>query len=109
MPLPPVGPCSEIGSSSGSPLKDVLSQVIAYMKIQNRGSKVTRIENIPADLKEEMQQWGYTVIPKNSDYLYRTADLIHHERESLQILTRRVQSIYSRTPYPDCPLPDHRS
>lgn len=56
MPLPPVGPCSEIGPSSGSPLKDVLSQVIAYMEIRNRGSKVTRIENIPADLKDEIQQ-----------------------------------------------------
>ncbi|MBA3964903.1 MAG: DUF2156 domain-containing protein [Nitrospirales bacterium] len=77
MPLPPVGPWSDIGSSSGSPLKNVLSQAMAYMEIRNRGSNVTRIENIPADLKEEIQEWGYTLIPKDSDYLYRTADLIH--------------------------------
>ena len=77
MPLPPVGPRSAIGSSSGSPLKEVLSQVIAYMEIRNRESNVTRIENIPADLKEEIQQWGYILTPKDSDYLYRTADLIH--------------------------------
>ena len=77
MPLPPVGPRSEIGCSSGSPLKDVMRQVIAYMEIRNRGSKVTRIENIPAELTEEIQQWGYTVTSKDSDYLYRTADLIH--------------------------------
>ncbi len=77
MPLPPVGPWSDIGSSSGSPLKNVLSQVMAYMEIRNRGSNVTRIENIPADLKEEIQLWGYTLTPKDSDYLYSTADLIH--------------------------------
>lgn len=76
MPLPPVGPWSDIGSSSGSPLKNVLSQVMAYMEIRNRGSHVTRIENIPAALKEEIQEWGYTLTPKDSDYLYRTADLI---------------------------------
>ncbi|HBP89109.1 MAG: DUF2156 domain-containing protein [Nitrospira sp.] len=77
MPLPPVGPHSEIGPSFGSPLKDVVSQVIGYMEMRNQGSKVTRIENIPADLKKEIQRWGYTVTPKDSDYLYRTADLIH--------------------------------
>ena len=76
MPLPPVGPYSAIGSSSGNPLKDVLSQVTAYMVTRNRGSSVTRIENIPADLKEEIQQWGYNLLPKDSDYLYRTSDLI---------------------------------
>lgn len=77
MPLQPVGPWSDIGSSSGSPLKNVLSQAMGYMEIRNRGSNVTRIENIPADLKEEIQEWGYTLTPKDSDYLYRTADLIH--------------------------------
>lgn len=77
MPLPPVGPRSEVGSPSGSPLKEVLNQVIEFMNARNRGSKVTRIENIPADLKEEMQQWGYTLSPKDPDYLYRTTDLVH--------------------------------
>ena len=76
MPLPPVGPLSDIRSSSGSPLRNVLNQVFAFMEIRNRGSNITRIENIPADLKEEIQQWGYTLIPKDPDYLYRTADLI---------------------------------
>ena len=77
MPLPPVEPWSDIGSSSGSPLKNVLSRVMAFMEIRNRGSHMRRIENIPAALKKEIQEWGYTVIPKYSDYLYRTADLIH--------------------------------
>ncbi len=53
----------------------MLSQAMAYMEIRNRGSNVTRIKNIPADLKEEIQLWGYTFTPKDSDY--RTADLIH--------------------------------
>jgi hypothetical protein len=77
MPLPPVGPRSEIASSSGSPFKGVLSQVIEYMDTRNSGSKVTRIENIPAGLKEKIQQWGYTLTPKDPDYLYHTANLIH--------------------------------
>jgi len=77
MPLPPVGPLSEVGSPSGSPLKDVLCQVIEFMDTRNGGSKVTRIESIPADLKEEIQQWGYTLTPKDSDYLYHTTNLIH--------------------------------
>jgi hypothetical protein len=47
-----------------------------FLDSRNRGSKVTRIENIPADLKEEMHQWGYILTPKDPDYLYRTADLI---------------------------------
>lgn len=76
MPLPPVGPRSEIGSSGSSSFKDVLGQAIEFMDSRNRGSQVTRIENIPADLKEEMQQWGYILTPKDPDYLYRTADLI---------------------------------
>ena len=77
MPLPPVGPRSEVGSSSSNSLKDVLCQVMAFMDTRNRGSKVTRIENIPGDLKEEIQQWGYTLTPKDSDYLYHTTNLIH--------------------------------
>ena len=77
MPLPPVGPRSKIASSSGTPFKGVLSQVIEYMDSRNSGSKVTRIENIPACLKEKIQQWGYTLTPKDPDYLYHTANLIH--------------------------------
>jgi hypothetical protein len=77
MPLPPIGPRSEVGSYSATPLKKALNQVIEFMDTRNRGSKVTRIENIPADLKEEIQQWGYTLTAKDPDYLYRTADLIH--------------------------------
>jgi uncharacterized protein len=78
MPLPPVGP----HSAAGPPLKEVLSRVLEFMDIRNRGSKVTRIENIPAELKEEIQQWGYLLMPKDSDYLYRTADLIHLQGNS---------------------------
>jgi uncharacterized protein len=77
MPLPPLGPHAAIRFSSGSPLKHVLSRVMEFMHTRNRGSRVTRIENIPAGLKEEIQQWGYVLTPKDSDYLYHTSKLIH--------------------------------
>jgi uncharacterized protein len=77
MPLPPVGPRSKAGSPAAVSLKDVLKQVMEFMDSRNHGSRVTRIENIPASLKEEIQQWGYLFTLKDPDYLYRTADLIH--------------------------------
>ncbi len=77
MPLPPVGPRSGVGSPSPSPLKVVLDQVMDFMAANNRGTSVTRIENIPMDLKDQFVEWGYVVTLKDSDYLYHTADLIH--------------------------------
>ncbi len=77
MPLPPVGPRSGVGSFSPSSLKDVLSQVMEFMQAHNRGTQVTRIENIPFDLKDQLSDWGYRVTSKDSDYLYHTADLVN--------------------------------
>lgn len=76
MPLPPLGPRSGVRSPTTSPLRDVLRQVMDWMDVQNKGSHVTRIENIPGELKDEMQGWGYRLTPKDSDYLYHTADLV---------------------------------
>jgi hypothetical protein len=76
MPLPPVGPVGRCGHGSGNAYNTVLSQVIEFMDTRNHGSRVTRIENIPADLKEEIQPWGYILTPKDPDYLYHTAHLI---------------------------------
>ncbi len=72
MPLPPLGP----RRANGSPLPEVLRRVMDWMDTQNRGTHVTRIENIPANLKDELGSWGYRLTPKDSDYLYHTADLI---------------------------------
>lgn len=76
MPLPPVGPRSSMGLSTAGPLQPVIRQVMDWMDTQNKGTQVTRIENIPAELKEEMQTWGYRLMTKDSDYLYCTADLV---------------------------------
>lgn len=74
MPLPPLG-TGVMGSSSSS-LKDVLAQVMTFMDTRNQGSQVSRIENIPVELKDLIQSWGYSLTPKDSDYLYQTSDLI---------------------------------
>ena len=76
MPLPPLGPRSGVGSTIFSPLQDVLRRTMEWMDTQNKGSKVTRIENIPGELKDEMKGWGYTLTAKDSDYLYHTTDLV---------------------------------
>lgn len=76
MPLPPLGPRAGVGSSTPNPLQDVFRQVMDWMNDKNKGSQVTRIENIPGELKEEIRTWGYRLTPKDSDYLYCTADLV---------------------------------
>ena len=77
MPLPPLGPSSWVGSPNSGSFKDVLAHVMEYMDSRNGGSHVTRIENVPEELKEEMQQLGYHIVAKDSDYLYRTQDLVN--------------------------------
>ena len=76
MPLPPLGPSSAVGSPSSSSLKEVLTHVMTFMDNRNKGSQGTRIENIPAELQEVIQPWGYSLTPKDSDYLYQTVDLV---------------------------------
>jgi len=76
MPLPPLGPNPGEGSPSSGSLQEVLSQVITFMDTRNTNSQFTKIENIPEALKEVIQPWGYSLTPNNSDYLYRTEDLV---------------------------------
>ena len=76
MPLPPLGPRSGTGSTTTSPLQPVLSQVMDWMNEHNKGTQVTRIENIPGELTEDLQVWGYRLTAKDSDYLYDTGDLV---------------------------------
>ena len=76
MPLPPLGPSSAVDSPASSSLKEVLTHVMTFMDNRNKGSQGTRIENIPAELQEVIQPWGYSLTPKDSDYLYQTVDLV---------------------------------
>jgi hypothetical protein len=76
MPLPPLGPSSAVDSPASSSLKEVLAHVMTFMDNRNKGSQDTRIENIPAELQEVIQPWGYSLTPKDSDYLYQTVDLV---------------------------------
>ena len=76
MPLPPLGPNSAVDSPPSSSLKEVLTHVMTFMDNRNKGSRGTRIENIPAELQEVIQPWGYSLTPKDSDYLYQTVDLV---------------------------------
>jgi len=76
MPLPPMGPGPMGGAGGHCPLQDILAVVFAFMKNRNQGSAVTRIENIPGELKEMIEPLGYLLTPKDADYLYRTCDLI---------------------------------
>ncbi len=76
MPLPPLGPHVVPGGPPSDSLKDVLAKVMMFMDSQNQGAQASRIENIPAALKDIIQPWGYSLTPKDSDYLYRTSDLV---------------------------------
>ena len=77
MPLPPLGPSSWVGSAKSSPRKDVLAKVMEFMSSRNRGSGVTRIENVPEEQREELQQLGLKLISNDADYLYHTQDLVN--------------------------------
>lgn len=76
MPLPPLGPRAGVGGQISNSLQEVISQVMTFMDTRNQASQPSRIENIPAELKDVIQTWGYSLTPKDSDYLYRTTDLI---------------------------------
>ena len=66
MALPPLGP---------GPLRPALEDAVRYMRIRNRGSRCTRIENVPAEYVPEMAQLGLHHRAKEPDYLYRASDL----------------------------------
>jgi len=62
----PLAPC---------PSPAALAVCFALMRERNRGSAVTRIENVPEAWVQRLDAMGYRVKPKDPDYLYRTADL----------------------------------
>lgn len=66
MPLPPVG--------TGS-IEAPLAEAVGLMRRWNGDSPVSRVENVPAQLAPELERLGYRLMPKESDYLYRAADL----------------------------------
>lgn len=67
MPLPPLGT---------GPITRALAEGFRIMQERNRGTAVTRVENVPAGLTTELDRAGYRLTPKDADYLYRTADLV---------------------------------
>jgi uncharacterized protein len=67
MPLPPIG----IG-----PIDAPLSIAMGLLRRWNGDSPVNRVENVPAQLVPEFERLGYRLTPKESDYLYRAADLV---------------------------------
>jgi Fe-S-cluster containining protein len=72
MPLPPLGP-----APISEPSSQVFAEAFAFMRAKNGGSAVTRIENVSEELKSALAALGYRVAPKDSDYLYRTRDLVN--------------------------------
>ncbi len=92
MPLPPLGPRAGTGSQPTTSLQEVMDQVMTFMDTRNQGTQVSRIENIPAELKDVLQPWGYAFTTKDSDYLYRTADLIQLKANSY----KSQRSAYNR-------------
>jgi uncharacterized protein len=57
-------------------LAPALAACFAIMRERNKGSAVSRVENVPEEWVSELQAQGYRVKPKDPDYLYRTADLV---------------------------------
>ena len=77
MPLPPL----PLGPRDGRDLRDsslasALAACFTLMRERNRGSAVSRIENVPEQWAATLEGRGYRVTPKDPDYLYRTADLV---------------------------------
>ena len=65
--LPPLG---------HGPMSEPLAQAFSLMRERNRGSSVSRVENVTENLKSSFEALGYQVKPKDPDYLYRARDLI---------------------------------
>ena len=55
---------------------------MTFMDTRNRGAQGTRIANIPIELQEVIQPWGYSLTPQDSDYLYQTVDLVQLKANS---------------------------
>lgn len=77
MPLPPLGPSSDGNRtfSGDAGWASALAQAFAVMRERNRGSGVSRIENVPEEWNPDLVALGYRVTAKDPDYLYRAAEL----------------------------------
>jgi Fe-S-cluster containining protein len=81
MPLPPLPPPTGARRDASPwpmtpcPSPAALAACFAFMHERNRGSAVTRVENVPDELQPMLRALGYRVVPKDSDYLYRSRDL----------------------------------
>ncbi len=54
---------------------EIVASCFQLMRARNRGSTVSRIENIPEEWKPGYEACGYRLTPKSPDYLYATAAL----------------------------------
>ncbi|WP_447974394.1 phosphatidylglycerol lysyltransferase domain-containing protein [Nitrospira sp. Kam-Ns4a] len=72
MPLPPL-PAGDAGDRSS--FREVLAHVFAFMRERNGARAVTRIENVPEELRPLVEAAGYRVVPKDAEYLYRARNL----------------------------------
>lgn len=75
MPLPPVGIWPEGMREVEESWTSTVMRVMGYLKHCNKGSSVSRIDNIPEELLAFIAPLGYRLVAKDPDYLYRTADL----------------------------------
>jgi len=66
MPLPPI--------AAGS-IDAPLSASMTLLRRWNGDSPVSRIENVPSQLVQELERLGYHMSPKEPDYVYRASDL----------------------------------
>ncbi|HEV8243878.1 MAG TPA: phosphatidylglycerol lysyltransferase domain-containing protein [Nitrospirales bacterium] len=75
--LPPIGP---------DPCGQAMAQAFAFLSERNKTPAMTRIENAPEVLAERCRERGYQVKHKESDYVYRRADLLglHGDRYKSQ-------------------------
>jgi len=64
--LPPLG---EV------PLAPSLAEAFRWMREENRGRPVTRMEHLPEELVDEVRRLGYRVTAMEPDYLYRAEAL----------------------------------
>lgn len=106
MPAPP------LGAGSG-PNRTLIATLFSWMNRRNGHSAVTRIESVPASWKAELEAWGYRVVSKEPEYLYRASDLVDlqgdaykSQRASYNQFCRAHQQAtmapYQSTDAPDC-------
>jgi Fe-S-cluster containining protein len=76
MPLPPLPPRTRHASRvTRHALLEVVAVCFAFMRQHNRGSAVSRIENVSEVQKTFLEAAGYRLVQKDPDYLYRAGDL----------------------------------